>query len=245
MSLQLRQQIVHLSIFFQKPKPCHVHQGISRGGHLGDGSQIVHGIRGCGMCSVQGSDGVVHDDLACMGDHDPCTRHGALGQGVLQQAVDLRMGFFPKRQAPIHGTSQSHGALQVQAVPLSPGRVHRGDGKFAADGGDASHGVGHGVAGAFVVLVSHQDSGNMGLERHEFGQGIRVAHPHHHDVPGVEVAFFKQGGHPSQPVRLNAKVSRGPVAHLGGGDQHMGGLRKGRLDVAFAQATSVFSDHMP
>ena len=197
------------------------------------------------MCPVQGSDGVVHDDLACMGDHDPRTRHGALVQGVLQQAVDLRIGFFPKRQAPIHGTSQSQCALQVQAVALAPRRVQRGDRQLSADGGDARHGVGHGVAGAFVVLVGHQNSRDVRLKWHEFGQGIRVAHPHHHDVPRVEVAFFKQAGHPSQPFRLNAKVSRRPVAHLGGGDEHVGGLRQGRLYVAFAQTASVFSNHMP
>ena len=71
------------------------------------------------------------------------------------------------------------------------------------------------------------------------------SHPNHHDVPGVEVALLQEGGHAGQPVRLNAEVSRGPVAHLGGRDQHVGGLRQRRLNVAFAQAAAVFADHVP
>ena len=43
------------------------------------------------------------------------------------------MGFFPKRQAPIHGTPQSHGALQIQAVP-------------------SRHGVFTGVTGSFPPM---------------------------------------------------------------------------------------------
>ena len=55
---------------------------------------------------------------------------------------------------------------------------------------------------------------------------------------------MQEGGHAGQPVRLDAEVSRGPVAHFGGRDQHVGGLRQRRLNAAFAQAAAVFADHV-